>query len=360
MKRFIALLLIALCFLTACGEGSDTKAPNKDNSSGITDDPSAETPNDSEDSGKTDESVDDGSVTVFLPTAVYFSEERSEKDVNKIEYDEFGNMTVFTSIGETYNKVNKSEINYDDQGRVTKVKNYHRDVYFFEYAEDGSLAKITGSINYGNDSFTFEKSPKEGSAYQLTVYSGKNYRVEQYDASYRMTEQLYYKSGTTTDPFHRRYITYGADGKITKWEKAYDDRYDFTDTYTAADFDEMGHCLTQYKIKGPNMVFSEYTYNWTYTTEKDGSGRIIKDKHTCPDVKMDIAFGYKYDGDKLTEYSYEVTDRQYGDGSFFCFVYTPVKVKCDSLQLALMNIYSNHAYSNNVTSFYGITTDWSK
>ena len=359
MKKFIAILLIALCFLTACGEGSESKAPAKNDSAGnATDNGSADTENSGNDDKKDETAIDDGLPTVFMPTAVYFSPERSEKDVNKIEYDEFGNMTVFTNIGETYNKVNKSEINFDDQGRVTKVKNYHRDVYFFEYAEDGSLSKITGSLNYGNDSFTFERSPKEGSAYQLTVYSGKNYRVEQYDASYRMTEQLYYKSGTTTDPFHRRYITYGADGKITKWEKAYDDRYDFTNNYTAADFDEMGHCLTQYKIKGPNMVFSEYTYNWTCQTEKDASGKIIKDVHTCPDVTMAITFGYKYDGDKLTEYSYEVVDSK--TNSYFCFVYTPVKVKCDSLQIALMNIYSNHAYSNNVTSFYGITTDWSK
>jgi len=116
--------------------------------------------------------------------------------------------------------------------------------------------------------------------------------------------------------------------------------------------------LTQYKIKRPNMLFSEYTYNWTCQTEKDASGKIIKDAHTCPDVTMAITFGYKYDGDKLTEYSYEVVDSK--TNSYFCFVYTPVKVKCDSLQIALMNIYSNHAYSNNVTSFYGITTDWSK
>ena len=358
MKKIIALLLIVLCFLTACGEGGSSGSSDNGGSAENTD----KTPTDSENSGSEDKkdetSEDDNLPTVFLPTAVYFSADRNEKDVNKIEYDEFGNMTVFTNIGETYNKVNKSEINYDDSGRVYKVKNYHRDVYFFEYADDGSLVKITGSLNYGNDSFTFENSPKEGCAYQLTVYSGKNYRVEQYDAQYRMTEQLYYNSGTTTDPFHRRYITYGADGKITKWEKAYDDRYDFTDTYTPADFDEMRHCLTQYKIKGPNMVFSEYTYNWTCQTEKDASGKIIKDAHTCPDVTMAITFGYKYDGDKLTEYSYEVEDSK--TNSYFCFVYTPVKVKCDPLQLALINIYSNHAYSNNVTSFYGITTDWSK
>ena len=157
MKKIIAILLIALCFLTACGEGSESKAPAKNDSAGnATDNGSADTENSGNDDKKDETAIDDGLPTVFMPTAVYFSPERSEKDVNKIEYDEFGNMTVFTNIGETYNKVNKSEINYDDQGRVTKVKNYHRDVYFFEYAEDGSLSKITGSLNYGNDSFTFE------------------------------------------------------------------------------------------------------------------------------------------------------------------------------------------------------------
>ena len=34
MKKFIAILLIALCFLTACGEDSESKSPDKNDPAG--------------------------------------------------------------------------------------------------------------------------------------------------------------------------------------------------------------------------------------------------------------------------------------------------------------------------------------
>lgn len=353
MKKLIALLLVLMTFLTACSSGN-SGAENKDNSEipGVSDS-SADSVTDNE-----EVPIDDGSVTVMMPTIVYFSEENSVDDANTIEYDEYGNMKAFNIKNEFTSKHEASEINTDDSGIITKVKNWHRDTYYFEYNDDGSMSKISGLINYGENNFNFNYSDKEGAAYELTVYYDKNYVVEQYSEDYRLIEQLYYTYDNTTEHFHRRYYTYDENGLMTKWEKAYDGRYDFTDTYSASDFDEMGHCMTQYLIDGYNFQYTEYVRQWESATEKDSAGRVIKDTHTCDEENFIITYDYKFEGDSISEYAYTVVDTK--NDSYAKVVYSPVKVKCDSLQLALIEIYSQDVYANNFGSFRSLTVDWAK
>ena len=303
--------------------------------------------------------IDDGSYEIFMPTTVYFSEENTLDDANTIEYDEYGNMTKFHIVNEFTSKHEPSEIKTDENGRVTSVKNWHRDEYYFTYDEDGNTTQITGEFNFGNNRFEFRRSEKEGAAYELITYREKDFLVEQYDEDYKLLEQLYTKFGSGNEPFHRRYYTYTDDGKISKWVKTYDERYDFTDTYTAEDFDEMGHCLPQYLINGANFQYTEYVRNWESTVEKDANGRVIKDTHACADEpKFVITYEYEYEGDDIASYSYIVYEPE--TESYKKTVYEPIKVKCDDLQLALIMIYAQDAYANNFGSFRSLTVDWTK
>lgn len=369
IKKLLCLLLVSALLLTfaACGKDTDTpddpKKPAASDPAKTPDTPEQEGEDDEQDvpdtpeqEGEDDEQdvPDDGSVKVLLPTICYFSEAHDPNDANHLEYDAFGNMTMFRIVGENLNKEQASTVETDADGRVTYVSNFHRDTYRFTYGEDGAMTQISGSMNYGEDDFVFERSQKEGCAYQLKILFEKNYVIEQYTEDYRLIEQLYYTYDNDTEPFHRRYCTYDENGVLTKWEKSYDGRYDFTDEYDADDFCQMGHCIHQYKINGANFVFTEYTYDWTSTVETDGEGRVIKDHHQCPDVQFEVTYDYTYGDDgEISAFGYTIVDTE--TDSYASFAYTPVALKCDPLQMALIMIYSRDVYPNNFGSFRDVT-----
>ena len=81
---------------------------------------------------------------------------------------------------------------------------------------------------------------------------------------------------------------------------------------------------------------------------------MVSDFHQCPDVKFELIYEYGYGllGD-VNEFGYTIVDIE--RNGFTKVVYTPVKVKCDPLQTALIMIYSRDVYADNLGSFSSIT-----
>jgi hypothetical protein len=118
-------------------------------------------------------------------------------------------------------------------------------------------------------------------------------------------------------------------------------------TYTAADFDDMGHCLPKNSVAhvrinddSDETELRKSTRLWASKIETDAQGRVIRDTHTYaddPESPFTITYSYKYDGDALAGFTYTTI---YSDiDGFLEHIYEPVTLRCDDLQIAFLMIY---------------------
>lgn len=324
MKRIIALFLMTMVLITGCGLSGIAMA-------------------------------EDAATTEKILMPIGWVDENGL--YGNMEYDQFGNLSRYVSKIGFRESETLLKINYFENGAPMGMTNPYGDTYNLEYDEAGNTVRVTGRMELKEIPFyELVYSEKEGCAYQLTKSSDGITVVEQYSEDYRLLEQLYYKEDNATEPYQRRYYAYNEAGQLIEWKKSYDGRYDVTDTFTSADYDEAGHCMLFYGILGINGVYDEYTEHWECTIEKDASGRIIKDVHTSPDSKFNFTYEYAYEGDEISEMIYTAVDTQRDDT--MTFTYNPVEVTCDELQKAMIMLYSQDAYANFFTEGYYLNVNW--
>ena len=308
---------------------------------------------------------EDGSYTILLPVITYMAEDREDDDTIHIEYDDFGNITRFW--GEYLSDYEiRSQIQYDDAGRPIFVKDgIYDDEYHYTYDEDGTMIAIEGLMNYGERAFRFTRTTENGAAWELIEFWPGSTQVLRYDANYRQVERGSYNLDADPSTYQAsQRFTYNKYGRLVQWDWL--NLEDVVFTYTAEDFDAMGHCLTKnsvaWVLKDDGSGETERrigTQAWSSQTETDAQGRVIRDVHTYaddPEPPYIIIYSYEYDGDALAGFTY--TNHYCAMGNQFSEnVYRPVTLRCDELQVAFLMIYGQDFQSDVADSIRGFSVD---
>lgn len=307
----------------------------------------------------------DGSYTILLTVTEYISEARGEADTIRFAYDDFGNMTKVW--GEYFSDYEiPSQLEQDDAGRPVSCKlGLYDDEYHYTYDADGTLLAIEGQMNFGELAFCFTRTTEGGAAYELKEFWPASTQVLRYDANYRLIERGSYAPDADPATYEAsQRFAYDASGRLVRWDwLRYDD---IAFTYTADDFDAMGHCRTQNSValalkedgSGETEPYVR-TQEWSTQTETDAEGRVICDVHTYaddPETPYIITYSYTYDGDALTGFSYAVRYPSMGD-DYLEYVYAPVTLHCDALQIAFLMIYGQDLPADLSNSTRGFSVD---
>ena len=306
----------------------------------------------------------DGSYTLLLPVVEYFDEERDENEAVYFDYNDYGNIIRFRGEFSRTDEI-LSQVEYDDAGRPVSFKeSYYKEEYNYTYDENGTLMTIEGLVNRGDRGFRFTRTTENGAAWEMSEFWESSVLVKRYDANYRLLECGRYEKDADPSTYEAtQRFTYDKYGRLVQWDSL---KNDIVFTYTEDDFDAMGHCLTKNGVSvvpkddgsGETEVRPS-TRAWTSQTETDDQGRVIQDVHAYaddPESPYIITYRYEYDGDALLGFTY-ATEYTTLDGQFLEFVYQPVTLHCDELQIAFLMIYGQDLPADQANSTRGFSVD---